>query len=60
MSPEEHLADRVAELGPFFGPIIAGIYDGIRQGVFRGASDFEDVAGRPHQIWTDYFAKLRT
>ncbi|MDB6178724.1 SDR family oxidoreductase [Paracoccus sp. Z330] len=56
----EFIADRSAELGPFFGEIIGGIYEGIRQGAFDNPSDFELVFGRPHQTWDDYFAGLRT
>lgn len=56
MTTEAYVADRTAELGPLYGPIIAGIYDGIRQGVFHKPGDFEAVAGRPHQSWDDYFA----
>lgn len=55
MTPAEFVVDRTAELGPFLGPIIAGIYDGIRQGVFRTPGDFEAVAGRPHVGWDAFF-----
>ena len=59
MTPEDYVADRTAELGDFIGPIIGGIYDGIRQGVFHKPSDFEAVAGRPHQGWDAYFTSLK-
>lgn len=55
MTPEEYVADRTAELGDFLGPIIGGIYEGIRQGIFNVPSDFETVTGRVHQSWTAYF-----
>lgn len=58
MTPADYVSDRTAELGDFFGPIIGGIYDGIRQGVFEKPSDFEAVAGRPHQSSDDYFRSL--
>lgn len=58
MSAEDYVADRTAELGPFFGPIIAGIYDNIRSGALDIPGDFEAVTGRPHQSWDDYFAAL--
>ena len=58
MTPAEYVADRTAELGDFFGPIIGGIYDGIRQGAYDKPGDFETVTGRPHQSWDDYFASL--
>lgn len=59
MTPEEYVADRVAELGDFIGPIIGGIYEGIRLGIYDTPSDFEAVTGRPHQSWEDYFGSLK-
>lgn len=58
MSVDEFRADRVAELGPFIGGVIAGIYEGIRIGAFDGHSDYETAAARPHQTWEDYFDAL--
>lgn len=58
MSVEAYREDRIAELGAFLGGVIAGIYEGIRLGVFDTESDFEAAAGRPHQSWDDYFAAL--
>ncbi|OSP56202.1 NAD(P)H-binding protein [Pseudoruegeria sp. SK021] len=58
MTPKEYVADRTAELGDFIGPIIVGIYEGIRLGVYDVPSDFTAVAGRPHQSWADYFGSL--
>lgn len=58
MTPQEYVADRTAELGNFIGPIIGGIYEGIRRGVYDVPSDFEVVAGRTHQSWADYFGSL--
>ena len=58
MTPQEYVADRVEELGDFIGPIIGGIYEGIRRGVYDVPSDFEAVAGRAHQSWADYFGSL--
>ncbi|WP_417599907.1 NAD(P)H-binding protein [Pararhodobacter oceanensis] len=58
ISPEAYVADRTAELGGFFGPIIGGIYDGIRLGAYDRPGDFEMVTGRAHQSWDDYFAAL--
>lgn len=55
MSSEAFVADRTAELGPFLGPLIGGIYDGIRLGAFDTAGDFETAAGRPHRAWSNYF-----
>jgi len=58
MTPDAFIADRTAELGAFIGPIIGGIYEGIRLGIFDAPSDFETVTGRPHQSWEDYFRSL--
>lgn len=58
MSAEDYVADRTAELGDFIGPIIGGIYDGIRRGAFDAPGDYEAATGRPHQSWEDYFASL--
>ncbi|MBU2983040.1 SDR family oxidoreductase [Lentibacter algarum] len=58
MTPEDFIADRTAELGDFIGPIIGGIYEGIRRGIYDAPSDFAAVAGRPHQSWEDYFQSL--
>lgn len=49
VSIEEYLEDRTAAHGEFLGPIIAGIYQGIREGAFEVPSDFQKVTGRPHQ-----------
>lgn len=58
MGVEEYRVDRVAELGEFIGPIIAGIYQGIREGAYDTVSDYEAVANRPHESWDDYFGRL--
>lgn len=59
MSVEDYRTDRIAELGEFIGPIIAGIYQSIRDGALDNASDYEAAAGRPHQGWDAYFDALR-
>ena len=59
MDVEAYRQERVAELGDFMGTVIAGIYEGIRNGAYDRPSDFEVAAGRPHQAWSDYFAGLR-
>ncbi len=59
MTSAEYAEDRTAELGSFFGEIIAGIYDGIRLGAYDNASDFDAVTGRPHQSWDAYFSSLQ-
>ncbi len=58
MTTDSFIADRTAELGGFIGPVIGGIYEGIRQGVYDAPSDFEAVVGRPHQNWDDFFQAL--
>lgn len=58
MSVEEFRAERIAELGEFIGTIIAGIYQGIRDGALDNPSDFSAAAGRAHQSWDDYFKGL--
>ena len=59
MSVEEYRLDRIKELGDFIGTVIAGIYEGIRDGAHDDPGDFASAAGRPHQGWDDYFASLR-
>lgn len=49
MSVEDYLAERKESLGDFLGTIIAGIYEGIRNGAFAVSSDFEKASGRPHK-----------
>lgn len=58
VSVAEYRQERIAELGEFIGNIIAGIYEGIRNGYADNPSDFELVAGRAHQSWQDYFNGL--
>lgn len=58
MSVEEFQAERVAELGQFLGTVIAGIYEGIRNGAFANESQFLQAAGREHQSWEEYFKDL--
>ena len=48
VSVEAYEKERKAELGDFIGTVIAGIYEGIRNGVNDVPSDFEKVTGRPH------------
>ncbi len=45
---EEYLRDRIAAHGEVFGTIIAGIYEGIRKGAFKVASDYRKVTRREH------------
>ena len=59
MTVEEYHQDRVAELGEFMGNIIAGIYQGIREGAAHNISHYTDATGRAHQNWEDYFETLK-
>lgn len=58
MSVKEYREDRVAELGEFLGSVIAGIYEGIRNGASNNESHFAAAAGRAHMNWRDYFDTL--
>ncbi|BAX82104.1 NAD(P)H-binding protein [Labilibaculum antarcticum] len=53
VSVEEYKQDRTNVYGDFFGNVIAGIYEGIRNGAFDLVSDFETVTGRKHQSFLD-------
>ena len=59
MSVAEYRQERVAELGEFLGNVIAGIYEGIRNGAADNQSHFAIAAGREHQSWAEYFDGLR-
>jgi NAD(P)H dehydrogenase (quinone) len=59
MSVEEYRKERVAELGEFLGTVISGIYQGIREGKADNPSHFYEAAGREHESWQTYFAKLK-
>ena len=58
MTVEEYREDRIAALGEFMGSVIAGIYEGIRNGAHDQPSDYAAATGRPHQPWDDYFTAL--
>lgn len=60
MSVAEYRAERIAELGEFLGGVIAGIYEGIRNGAVDNESHFAQAAGREHQSWRTYFDQLKT
>ncbi|MDN3667424.1 SDR family oxidoreductase [Algibacter miyuki] len=49
VSISDYLAERKAELGDFLGTVIAGIYEGIKNGANDVPSDFEKVTGRHHK-----------
>ena len=49
ISVEDYKKERQAALGEFLGTIIAGIYEGIRNGANEVVSDYKKAAGRPHK-----------
>lgn len=55
MSVDAYRKERIAELGEFIGSVIAGIYQGIREGKSNNPSDYAKATGRNHQSWTSYF-----
>ena len=59
LSIEEYTKQRQAELGEFLGKVIAGIYEGIRNGSCNIKSDYKLAAGRNHISWEDYFSSLK-
>ncbi|KJZ15625.1 oxidoreductase [Marinomonas sp. S3726] len=56
VSFDDFRQERMAELGDFIGNVIAGIYQGIKEGKSDNPSQFEQAAGRKHQSWDDYFS----
>lgn len=60
MSVEAYRKERQAELGDFLGTVIAGIYEGIRNGANDVASDFERAAGRPHKSALEMINEFKT
>lgn len=49
----------IAELGDFLGTVIAGIYQGIRDGKSNNPSHYQKATGREHQSWQTYFASIK-
>ncbi|MGB6151734.1 MAG: SDR family oxidoreductase [Pricia sp.] len=49
ISVADYKKNRQAALGDFLGTIIAGIYEGIKNGANDVPSDYEKAAGRPHK-----------
>lgn len=60
MSVEAYRKERIAELGEFMGTVIAGIYQGIREGKADNPSHFYTAAGREHESWQTYFANIES
>ncbi len=59
ISVEEFKRDRIADLGEFIGSVIAGIYQGIRDGKSDNVSHYYEAAGRKHQSWKDFFDSIK-
>ncbi|MEP1445998.1 MAG: SDR family oxidoreductase [Paraglaciecola sp.] len=59
MTVEEYRGERKAALGDFIGTIIAGIYQGIREGKSNNVSHYLTAAGREHESWQTYFARIK-
>lgn len=57
---EEYRKERIAELGEFLGTVIAGIYQGIREGKADNRSHYYEAAGREHISWPTYFSKIKS
>lgn len=58
LSVEAYKKERQEELGEFMGTVIAGIYQGIKEGKSNNMSHYEKAAGRPHISWDTYFSQL--
>lgn len=58
ISFEEFRQTSMDTLGEFVGNIIAGIYQGIRDGKSNNTSHFAQAAGREHQSWANYFSNI--
>lgn len=59
ISVEKFKQERIAELGEFIGTVVAGIYQGIREGKSDNVSQFAKAAGREHQSWKNYFEGIQ-
>jgi NAD(P)H dehydrogenase (quinone) len=57
---EEYRKERIAELGEFLGTVIAGIYQGIRDGKADNPSHYYEAAGREHISWPTYFENIKS
>lgn len=58
VDPERFRQDRIAEIGDFYGTVVAGIYEAIAAGAFDNESDFHAATGREHVSWPDVFSKI--
>nr|WP_319382793.1 NAD(P)H-binding protein [uncultured Roseibium sp.] len=58
VDPERFREDRVAEIGEFYGTVVAGIYEAIAAGAFDNESDFPAATGREHASWPKVFSDI--
>ena len=49
--------DRIAEIGEFYGTVVAGIYEAIATGAFDNESQFKAATGREHVSWSEFLRK---
>lgn len=59
MDVDAYRKERIADLGEFIGTVIAGIYEGIRDGASDNESHFASAAGRDHEDWDRFFARVK-
>lgn len=55
----DYLTERKAELGEFMGTVIAGIYEGIKNGANDIPSDFEKATGRLHKSMLEVMKEFK-
>ncbi|MDO6737335.1 SDR family oxidoreductase [Wenyingzhuangia sp. 2_MG-2023] len=60
ISEKDYLVERKTELGDFIGTIIAGIYQGIKNGANDISSDFEKATGRKHISALEMIQEFKT
>lgn len=58
VDPERFKEDRIAEIGDFYGTVVAGIYEAIVAGAFDNESEFQAATGREHVSWPEVFSKI--
>lgn len=59
ISVEAYTKERKTELGDFMGTIIAGIYEGILNGIYNLKSDFNIVTGRQHKLALEIIKEIK-
>ena len=59
VSVNQYKKDRIAVHGENPGGIIAGIYEGIKNGAFDMGSDFKTITGRDHQSVRDFLMQSK-